>query len=128
LNSFDGKTIKLSDYTDNPTLVVFWASWCPHCVRELPVLDRMYKDLHSKGLNMLAIDLDSTTSAGKNFAESHHISFPNRCGQRRCGRQIRDNRHTIDLRAGQGRGGQSQIRGRSRSGTLRADLAKLGVK
>lgn len=36
--SFDGTEIVLGAPTDNPTLVVFLAHWCPHCNDEVPEL------------------------------------------------------------------------------------------
>ena len=127
LSLFSGKTVKLSDYTDKPTLLVFWASWCPHCVRELPVLDRLYKDLHPKGLNVLAVDLDSTTSAGKNFADGHHISFPIAVGSEGVANSygITGIPSVFVLDKGVVK---AKYAGEVDEGTLRADLAKLGVK
>jgi peroxiredoxin len=34
----DGGTVSWSDYQGSPTVLVVWASWCPHCQAELPVL------------------------------------------------------------------------------------------
>ena len=34
----DGGTVSWSDYEGSPTVLVVWASWCPHCQAELPVL------------------------------------------------------------------------------------------
>lgn len=37
--SLDGKTVQLSEFEGKPTVVNLWATWCPPCVREMPVLD-----------------------------------------------------------------------------------------
>ncbi len=37
----DGKPVTLADFSGKPVVVVFWASWCPHCRRELPDIERL---------------------------------------------------------------------------------------
>jgi thiol-disulfide isomerase/thioredoxin len=34
----EGGTVSWSDYSSSPTVLVVWASWCPHCQAELPIL------------------------------------------------------------------------------------------
>ena len=76
LGCIDGKTVCLSDLTDKPTLIIFWASWCPHCRTELPVVDKVYRDLHPKGANVVGVSLDDNPSAARDFVRNNHISFP----------------------------------------------------
>lgn len=77
LKSVDEKsTIKLSDYSGKPTLVVFWANWCPHCRTELPVIQRIYSDLHEKGLQVVGVNLDRTVSDAQSFMNKNNITFP----------------------------------------------------
>lgn len=37
-SGLDGGTVSWSDYEGAPTVLVIWASWCPHCQAELPIL------------------------------------------------------------------------------------------
>jgi thiol-disulfide isomerase/thioredoxin len=38
LASLDGRTVRLDAFAGKPTVVNLWATWCPPCVRELPVM------------------------------------------------------------------------------------------
>ena len=40
LHTLDGHELSLSAFTGRPTVVNLWASWCPPCRREMPVLGR----------------------------------------------------------------------------------------
>src|SRR5580704_10403740 len=44
INTFDGRTIKISDYHGKVLVMDFWATWCPPCRMETPELVRIAKD------------------------------------------------------------------------------------
>ena len=51
----DGKNIL--EHTDGKqTLLIFWASWCPHCMEEIPQLHTLIK---SKDIRVVAVSLDT---------------------------------------------------------------------
>jgi peroxiredoxin len=58
LPSLDGKTTKLSELHSKVTLINFWATWCPPCVKELPSLQRLSDKYAAKGLKVVGISLD----------------------------------------------------------------------
>ena len=67
LQTPEGKDIKLSDVVsaNKLTLVVFWASWCGPCRAEAPNFVNVYKEYHSKGLEILGVSLDEDKTAWK---------------------------------------------------------------
>jgi len=54
-----GNTINLNELKSKYTLVVFWASWCPHCKNLLTELDRFYQSQKDK-LAMVSISIDTS--------------------------------------------------------------------
>ncbi|HWR97419.1 MAG TPA: TlpA disulfide reductase family protein [Candidatus Methanoperedens sp.] len=59
LNDVDGKTWKLSDLKGKKIVMLdFWATWCNICKREMPVLERVYKEYKGKGVEFFGIALD----------------------------------------------------------------------
>lgn len=46
----------LQSKTGKQTLLVFWASWCPHCMQEIPELNRYAK---ANDLSLVAVSLDT---------------------------------------------------------------------
>lgn len=54
----DGKKFNLSQQKNQMTIIVFWAKWCGICKRELKILDKIYKDKKSRGLEIVGISID----------------------------------------------------------------------
>jgi len=54
----DGEDIDLHEFDGSVTLVNFWATWCPPCLKELPGMDRLQTELEEDGLDVVAISLD----------------------------------------------------------------------
>ncbi|HEX9022099.1 MAG TPA: TlpA disulfide reductase family protein [Nitrospirota bacterium] len=54
----DGRMVSLSDFRGKVVLVHFWATWCPSCVEELPILDKLYREPSLKNLVLLAVSVD----------------------------------------------------------------------
>ncbi len=56
----NGSGHKLSDLKGNVVLLMFWATWCPHCKNQMPALS-MLKRLYSAApdFKVLAVSTDS---------------------------------------------------------------------
>jgi len=59
LKDLDGKAVKLSDLRGKKIVMLdFWATWCNICKREMPVLERVYKEYKDRGVEFFGITLD----------------------------------------------------------------------
>lgn len=61
----EGKVVSLKQSLGKVTIVDFWASWCGPCRKENPNVVAIYKELHSKGLNIIGVSLDKEAAAWK---------------------------------------------------------------
>jgi len=76
LLTLDGKEVKLSDYKGRVVLVNFWASWCPPCKDEMPIFEKVYQKYNDKNFVILAVNMDTSEGALKEFLEKNRYSFP----------------------------------------------------
>jgi len=58
LLDIDGNELRLADYRGKPLLVTFWATTCPGCIREMPHLIELYRELAPRGLEIIGITMD----------------------------------------------------------------------
>jgi len=75
LTQLNGDLMTLSDLRGKPTLVNFWASWCPPCRKELPALQNAYTTYGDK-IGFIAVDVKEDTDTVTSFIESMNLSFP----------------------------------------------------
>lgn len=75
LKSTDGREIQLSDYHGRTVIVAFWASWCLPCMVEMPELVSFY-NLQGGRVPLLAVSMDDTAGAAKDYADHNHLPFP----------------------------------------------------
>ena len=74
VKGLDGKIHKLTDYRGKPLLVVFWATWCPTCHRELHRMAQRYQEIKKAGLQVLLICESKDPEAIKRTAEEYGFS------------------------------------------------------
>ena len=58
VRTFDGRTIKLSDYRGKVLVMDFWATWCPPCRQETPQLARLAKENRERGVEVIGMHID----------------------------------------------------------------------
>jgi cytochrome c biogenesis protein CcmG/thiol:disulfide interchange protein DsbE len=69
-----GKQISLSQYQGKPVIVNFWASWCPPCQQETPLLASWYKQ--QGHVVLLGLDENDTAANALKFAQAKGVGYP----------------------------------------------------
>ena len=58
-------------------VVTFVAAWCPPCIDELPILNKLYRKYHNKGLKLIGITIDiEGPRAMQPIVDKLKIDFP----------------------------------------------------
>ncbi len=74
LDTPSGEPLPLRSLLGQPLLVNFWATWCPPCVEELPLLESFYQQQKAKGWRLLGIAIVQP-SAVRNWLQRSPLSF-----------------------------------------------------
>jgi thiol-disulfide isomerase/thioredoxin len=68
-------TVSSDSLRGKVVLVDFWASWCPPCRASFSWLSRMQDRFGSKGLQVVAIDLDKSRDPADDFLAKNPVRF-----------------------------------------------------
>jgi thiol-disulfide isomerase/thioredoxin len=71
-----GKSFDLMKVTAPKTVLVFWASWCPHCTETLPELKQIYEASPGK-FEVVAVSVDEDVNDAKNAIENYGFNWIN---------------------------------------------------
>jgi thiol-disulfide isomerase/thioredoxin len=63
LTDLDGNPVRLADLAGRGVWVNFWASWCPPCQAETPVLRELDREYRDRGLSIVGISVQETNAA-----------------------------------------------------------------
>ena len=75
LKTFDGKQVTLSSLRGKVVLLDFWASWCPPCREELPLLDILHKTYGREDFKVLTVNIDNHPKNAVKFLEKYSIKL-----------------------------------------------------
>jgi peroxiredoxin len=71
-----GQTVRSTDYAGQVVVLAFWATWCPPCVREVPVLMELQTELGPRGLTVIGASFDDTSDKVVKFAAKKSVNYP----------------------------------------------------
>lgn len=71
----DGGRLAMSALRGRPLLLNLWATWCPPCVRELPLLDAFHRRQRDRGWQVVGLALDAAAPVQR-FLQTVPVAFP----------------------------------------------------
>ncbi|MCF6138572.1 TlpA disulfide reductase family protein [Pseudalkalibacillus berkeleyi] len=78
-NIANHQLVSLSDFTGKPVILQFWVSWCPDCMREVPLLNQFYESMRSEQIVVISINVSGREGSSEQrdeFISRNHISIP----------------------------------------------------
>lgn len=76
LSDVGGAARALSDYKGQVILVNLWATWCPPCQAEMPLLQQFYERHGDAGFTVIAIEDGEPAADVKSFVSQYRLTFP----------------------------------------------------
>ncbi|WP_040980490.1 MULTISPECIES: thiol-disulfide oxidoreductase ResA [Oceanobacillus] len=70
------ETVQLSDLEGKGVMLNFWATWCKPCEEEMPYMQELYPEYKDKGVEIVAVSLDSTELVVDRFVDKYDLTFP----------------------------------------------------
>lgn len=71
----DGRSLEMSALRGRPLLVNFWATWCPPCVEELPLIDAFAREHAARGWQVVGLAADRLEPVQR-FLRRMPLGFP----------------------------------------------------
>ena len=72
----DGTVIDANAFRGKLLLVQLWATWCPFCRKQNPLLDKLWRSRRSDGVELLGLSIDEKPDVIKRYMAEHGYRFP----------------------------------------------------
>ncbi len=79
LNDIEGRPRAISEWSGQPLLLNFWATWCAPCRREIPLLQKLHAEQAIHGIQVIGIAIDRRDDVELFLAE-YGVTYPNLVG------------------------------------------------
>ncbi|MBX3702619.1 MAG: TlpA family protein disulfide reductase [Steroidobacteraceae bacterium] len=76
LRAASGGNHRLSEHRGEVVALLFWASWCGECRRELERFERLRRTYGNAGLVVLGVNLDKDPGQARAIADAAGIGYP----------------------------------------------------
>lgn len=71
----EGGEVAFESLRGKPLVVNFWATWCPPCVEEMPMIDAFFRENAANGWQVVGLAIDQP-SAVRKFLAKTPVSYP----------------------------------------------------
>lgn len=76
LTTMDGAKLKLSDTRGKGVILNFWGTYCPPCVKEMPLIEEKYQKYKDRGLTVVAVNVAENKITVGRFANRYGLTYP----------------------------------------------------
>jgi cytochrome c biogenesis protein CcmG, thiol:disulfide interchange protein DsbE len=76
LSRIDGGVLSLESYKGSIIILNFWATWCPPCIKEMPLLESTYKKYREIGVIVIGVNYNEERDTVVDFIRKEGITFP----------------------------------------------------
>ena len=75
LLDLENKEFSLSSLKGKPVILFFWTTWCPHCQKELKLLNTTHAELLKNGVELVTINVEEPADKIRRFMGTYSLSF-----------------------------------------------------
>jgi cytochrome c biogenesis protein CcmG, thiol:disulfide interchange protein DsbE len=68
--------LTMAQLRGKPVFMDFFATWCPPCNAEAPMVNAAYKQYESQGLQVIGVDVQENAQKAKQFVDQHQLDYP----------------------------------------------------
>lgn len=72
----DGRVLPAAALDGRVVVVEIWASWCPFCAQQNPLLQELYDAQGGRGLEFLTFSIDREPAKARAYMRDHRYTFP----------------------------------------------------
>jgi peroxiredoxin len=76
LTTLDGGQLALTDLSNGPVLLTFWASWCATCKGDMPELNRLAHTWGPRGVTVVGVVIEDRLEDAVASAAEHRLAYP----------------------------------------------------
>jgi peroxiredoxin len=72
----EDRTVSLASLRGKVVVLNFWAAWCLECRPEMPLFERLHRELAAQGLNVIGINAREGAATIRAYAKEFGLTFP----------------------------------------------------
>jgi len=76
LETISGQEIRMTQFrSGQPAMIFFWATWCPHCRKQLKELTQNRLAIEANGIKIILVDVGESAREVQEYIYANNISF-----------------------------------------------------